>query len=182
MAPLSALPNSPITPASAVFLLLCFEIEAPLNVLGNAAEAVPMGLPADASAPPAGAAIPSNAAVPIGEAVPMGGAISPAPLSSNRPPVAAPPLRTAPTPLSVLPPPPLNPSTRAGAVDATSTLGAAVAAVGIARDLGIQPKDALRGAQQGAQIAKELGVTPSQALAAGVAAAKWLGPLMKSAR
>ena len=129
-----------------------FEAELPYGGDGTA-EAVPMGLPVEEG----------------------GGAPVPAGL----------PVHAAPTPPAAPPPPRAPPPAAAraatnAAAEGTSNLGAAVTAMGLARELGVKPSDAVSAARDGAKLANELGVTPREALSAGIAGMKLLAAAKRS--
>ena len=60
-----------------------------------------------------------------------------------------------------------------------SSVGTALAAMSLARELGVTPQGAWVAANQGAQLAKDLGVTPSAAASAGIAAMNLLAEMQK---
>ena len=138
-----------------------FEAEAPIDKQPSGApiEPVPMGLP-----------VQTEPQVPMGLPVPM--AAQPVPMG-------APVTSAAPVPSA----------SRSGAVSGAAALpaqlgvvpsvGTALAAMSLARELGVTPQNAWVAAHQGARLAKDLGVTPSAAASAGIAAMNLLAEMQK---
>ncbi|KOO21227.1 hypothetical protein Ctob_000799 [Chrysochromulina tobinii] len=142
-----------------------FEAEAPIDKQPSGApiEPVPMGLP-----------VQTEPQVPMGLPVPM--AAQPVPMG-------APVTSAAPVPSA----------SRSGAVSVAaalpaqlgvassvaSSVGTALAAMSLARELGVTPQNAWVAAHQGARLAKDLGVTPSAAASAGIAAMNLLAEMQK---
>jgi hypothetical protein len=138
-----------------------FEAEASIDKQPSGApiEPVPMGLP-----------VQTEPQVPIGIPVPM--AAQPVPMG-------APVTSAAPVPSA----------SRSGAVSGAAALpaqlgvvpsvGTALAAMSLARELGVTPQNAWVAAHQGARLAKDLGVTPSAAASAGIAAMNLLAEMQK---
>ena len=135
-----------------------FEAEAPIDKQPSGApiESVPMGLPVQTEPQvPMGIPVPMAA-----QPVPMGAPVaSAAPVASRSGAAAA---MALPAQLGV-----------------ASSVGTALAAMSLARELGVTPQGAWVAANQGAQLAKDLGVTPSAAASAGIAAMNLLAEMQK---
>ena len=135
-----------------------FEAEAPIDKQPSGApiESVPMGLP-----------VQTEPQVPMGIPVPM--AAQPVPMGApvaSAAPVAS---RSAAAAAMALP----------AQLGVASSVGTALAAMSLARELGVTPQGAWVAANQGAQLAKDLGVTPSAAASAGIAAMNLLAEMQK---
>ena len=135
-----------------------FEAEAPIDKQPSGApiESVPMGLP-----------VQTEPQVPMGIPVPM--AAQPVPMGApvaSAAPVAS---RAAAAAALALP----------AQLGVASSVGTALAAMSLARELGVTPQGAWVAANQGAQLAKDLGVTPSAAASAGIAAMNLLAEMQK---
>ena len=134
------------------------QIETPLD------EPVPMGLPVDVT--DAGGV--ARSAVPM--AVPAG-------IGQQQPPVGA--LNGGLAGMAAM-------AAAAGvggqsARQAVQTVKQTQEVVGLARDLGVTPQQAMQGVRTATQVGKELGVTPQQALSAGVSALRLFGDVSKAA-
>jgi hypothetical protein len=143
-----------------------FEAEAPIDKQPSGApiEPVPMGLP-----------VQTEPQVPMGLPVPM--AAQPVPMGA--PVTSAAPVPSASRSGAVSGAAALPAQLGVASPGVVSSVGTALAAMSLARELGVTPQNAWVAAHQGARLAKDLGVTPSAAASAGIAAMNLLAEMQK---
>ena len=143
-----------------------FEAEAPIDKQPSGApiESVPMGLP-----------VQTEPQVPMGLPVPM--AAQPVPMGA--PVTSAAPVPSASRSGAVSGAAALPAQLGVASPGVVSSVGTALAAMSLARELGVTPQEAWVAANHGARLAKDLGVTPSAAASAGIAAMNLLAEMQK---
>ena len=143
-----------------------FEAEASIDKQPSGApiEPVPMGLP-----------VQTEPQVPMGLPVPM--AAQPVPMGA--PVTSAAPVPSASRSGAVSGAAALPAQLGVASPGVVSSVGTALAAMSLARELGVTPQNAWVAAHQGARLAKDLGVTPSAAASAGIAAMNLLAEMQK---